>query len=127
MADPLREAGMEPEFADRDHLVLMLTPELGADALERIGQVLCSIPPRDAISEAPPVFRPARRSLSIREAMLAPSERLPVADCIGRILAVPTVGCPPAVPIVMCGERIDAAAVKAFRYYGVAGCAVVVE
>ena len=125
MADLLREAGMEPEFADRDHLVLMLTPELGADALERIGQVLCSIPPRDAISEGPPVFRPARRSLSIREAMLSPSERLPVADCIGRILAVPTVGCPPAVPILVCGEEIDEHAIECFRYYGMTECCVV--
>ena len=125
MADLLREAGMEPEFADRDHLVLMLTPELGADALERIGQVLCSIPPREAISEAPPVFLPARRSLSIREAMLSPSERLPVADCIGRILAVPTVGCPPAVPILVCGEEIDEHAIECFRYYGMTECCVV--
>ncbi len=125
MADLLREAGMEPEFADRDHLVLMLTPELGADGLERIGQVLCSIPPREAISEAPPVFRPARRSLSIREAMLSPSERLPVADCIGRILAVPTVGCPPAVPILVCGEEIDEHAIECFRYYGLTECCVV--
>ncbi|MBQ7230756.1 MAG: PLP-dependent transferase [Oscillospiraceae bacterium] len=125
MADLLREAGMEPEFADRDHLVLMLTPELGADALEHIGQVLCSIPPREAISEAPPVFRPARRSLSIREALLSPSEHLPVADCIGRILAVPTVGCPPAVPILLCGEVVDAHTVESFCYYGISECCVV--
>ena len=125
LADLLREAGMEPEFADRDHLVLMLTPELGTDSLERIAQTLCAIPPHASIIEAPPVFRPARRSLSIREAMLSPSELLPVEDCIGRILAVPTVGCPPAVPILVCGEVVDAHAVECFRYYGLTECCVV--
>ena len=125
LADLLRAAGIEPEFADRDHLVLMLTPELGIDALERIARTLSAIPPQEAIIEAHPVFRPARRSLSIREAMLSPSEFLPVADCIGRILAVPTVGCPPAVPILLCGEVVDAHAAECFRYYGITECCVV--
>ena len=125
LADLLREAGMEPEFADRDHLVLMLTPELGKAALDRLRQVLCSLPPREAVTECAPSFSPGKRVLSIREAMLSPSERLPVADCIGRILAVPTVGCPPAVPILLCGEVVDAHAVECFRYYRISECCVV--
>ncbi|MBQ7713880.1 MAG: amino acid decarboxylase, partial [Oscillospiraceae bacterium] len=59
------------------------------------------------------------RVLSPREAMLAPTETLPVARALGRVLASPCVSCPPAVPILVCGERIDGAAVAAFRYYGV--------
>ncbi len=125
LADLLRKAGMEPEFADRDHLVLMLTPELGKAALDRLGQVLCSLPPREAVTECAPSFSPGKRVLPIREAMLSPSELLPVADCIGRILAVPTVGCPPAVPILVCGEVVDAHAVECFRYYGISECCVV--
>ncbi len=125
LADRLREYGMEPEFADRDHLVLMLTPELGADVLDRIGQVLCSIPPREALKEPAPAFSPARQVLSIREAMLSPSVLLPAEACIGRILAVPTVGCPPAVPILVCGEEIDAHALACFRYYDIECCCVV--
>jgi len=42
-------------------------------------------------------------------------------------LAAATVGCPPAVPIVVCGERIDDAAVECFRYYGIECCLVVRE
>ena len=125
LADLLREAGMEPEFADRDHLVLMLTPALGADALDRIGQALCRISRRDPIRESSPVYAPARQVMSIREAMLSPSETLPVEQCAGRILAVPTVGCPPAVPILVCGEEIDAHAIDCFRYYGIETCCVV--
>ena len=125
LADRLREEGMEPEFADRDHLVLMLTPELGMAALDQIGQVLCRIPARESIRESAPAFSPARQILSIREAMLSPAEMLPVEQCIGRVLAVPTVGCPPAVPILVCGEQIDEHAVACFRYYGIESCCVV--
>ena len=57
--------------------------------------------------------------------MLADSEILPVARCLDRILAVPTVGCPPAVPILVCGERIDAHALDCFAYYRIETCCVV--
>ena len=59
--------------------------------------------------------------------MLAPSEMLPVEDALGRVLASPSVSCPPAVPILVCGERVDESAVAAFRYYGVDHVAVVRE
>ena len=53
-----------------------------------------------------------------REAMLAPFETLPREQALGRVLAAPTVSCPPAVPILVCGERIDAQALALFAYYG---------
>ena len=51
--------------------------------------------------------------------MLAPCRRIPAGQSLGRVLARPGVGCPPAVPILMPGERIDEAALEAFRRYGV--------
>ena len=56
---------------------------------------------------------------SIREAMLAPAVSIPARESLGRVLARPGVSCPPAVPILMPGERIDAAAVAAFAKYGI--------
>ena len=125
LADILRAAGIEPEFADRDHLVLMLTPQLSEDDLKEIGEVLCRIPRLLPVEETAPAYAPARQVLSIREAMFSPSEVLPVELCAGRVLAVPTVGCPPAVPILVCGELIDDHAIATFRYYGIETCCVI--
>ena len=125
LADFLRLEGMEPEFADRDYLVLMLTPALADEALERIGQALRQITRHEPVRESAPIYAPARQVLSIREAMLSPAESLPIGQCGGRILAVPTVGCPPAVPILVCGEEIDSHAMGCFRYYGIENCCVV--
>jgi arginine/lysine/ornithine decarboxylase len=61
----------------------------------------------------------------VREALLSPSEVLPVDECIGRIAAAATVGCPPAVPIVVSGEKIDESAAECFKYYGIETCAVI--
>lgn len=127
MAAFLREHHMEPEFADPEYLVLMLTPELGSEGLHRIRDVLCRLPKREAIPGHAPKLVPGEQRLSIREALLSDSEILPIEGSVGRILAVPTVGCPPAVPILMCGETITEHAIVCFRYYGISECCVVKE
>ena len=125
LAALLRQQKIEPEFSDPDYLVLMLSAETDAKTLALLEQVLCRIPRQPPITEACPAFAPGRQVMPIREAVLACSELLPVEQCLGRILAVPTVGCPPAVPILVCGEQIDAHAIECFAYYGIDRCFVV--
>lgn len=125
LAEFLRQLKIEPEFADPDHVVLMLSAETGEETLAHLEQALCRIPPQPPIADACPAFAPGVQVMTIREAVLACSESLPVAQCHGRILAVPTVGCPPAVPILVCGERIDTHAIACFAYYGIDHCFVI--
>ena len=127
IAAHLRENGMEPEFADEDYLVLMLTPELPVGSLLRLEKVLRDLPRKEAIRAAAPRFLPGEQVLSIRTAMLSDHETLPADQCLGRILAVPTVGCPPAVPVLVCGEKITEHAIDCLTYYGIETCCVVKE
>ena len=124
LAKMLLKRGIVCEFSDPDFLVLMLTPENTRAELERLTQTLLSIPAKAPILEQPPRFRPGRRVCSPREAMLSPMETVPVAESEGRVLAAATVGCPPAVPIVVSGEAIDEHAMECFRYYGITHCSV---
>ena len=123
----LRERGIECEFADPDYTVLMLTPEVGEDGLERLVSALLSVERREAILTLPPRMPRPERALPPREALLSPTEEIDAERSVGRILANPTVACPPAVPVVVCGERIDEAALWCFRYYGITRCRVVKE
>lgn len=123
----LLEQNIVCEFADPDYLVVMFTPEVGLDGLKKLEEALLSIPKRTALQEQPPCFHKAVQVMSVRQAVLSPSETLPMEQCEGRTLAAVTVGCPPAVPILVCGERIDAYAMECFRYYGIECCAVVQE
>ena len=127
LAELLRERDMECEFADPDFLVLMLTPEMGEAGLARLEAALLAIEKRPPRLDTPPVFRPQERVMTIREAAFAPSEVVPACRCVGRVLAAATVGCPPAVPIVICGERMDEHAAVCFDYYSISTCAVVKE
>lgn len=124
LASALEAAGIYPEFADPDYLVLMLTPDSSA-SLDRIAEALLAIPSRAAIAVAPPAPSRLIRAMSAREALLAATETVPTSGAEGRILATASVGCPPAIPIAISGERIDEATCRAFEYYGITALSVV--
>ena len=125
LARILRDEGIETEFADPDYLVLMPTPELGKGGLIRLTQVLLSVKKAESIKEKAPLPRLTKKAMSPKEAMMSPSEEIPVEKSMGRVLASPGVSCPPAVPILICGEVIDENAVESFKYYGIKNISVV--
>ena len=119
LADILREHNIEPEFSDPDYLVLMLSTDTSDSAIESLEEALLSISRRPAIQDKAPTPRPGIMGMSIRDALFALSETIPVSEAKGRILAEPGVTCPPAVPIAVCGELIDDNAIACFKYYGI--------
>ena len=106
---------------------MMLTPDLGDEALEKIRKCLKAIPRRSAICETAPRTCMLEAVLSVRDAMLASRERISLDLAVGRILAAANVGCPPAVPIAVCGERLTDEVINAMRYYGIDEVDVVIE
>ena len=125
LAAHLAQKGLFCEFCDRDHLVLMVTPETGAEGLARLETELLLTERKAPVLETPPAFGLAKRAMSVRQATLSANETLEIRGCKGRVLASPSVGCPPAVPILVCGEIIDDTALQAFSYYGIGHCTVV--
>ena len=107
------------EFADDDHIVMMLPVEFSSALPEKIINAFTGITRRDTISAAPPLFTLPERILSPHDALFCTSEEISISRAEGRIMADPCVSCPPAIPIVIYGERIDASAVEAMKYYGI--------
>lgn len=121
----LLENKIVPEFSDPDYTVFMLTPENGEESLLILKNVLFSIPRKTEITERMPCFSVCEKVITPREAVLGESEIIPASQSAGRVLAAASVGCPPAVPIVVCGEKINEEAVKIFKYYGIGECSVI--
>jgi arginine/lysine/ornithine decarboxylase len=126
-ADLLKKKDIVCEFADPDFVVLMLTPEVEEAGLRQIEDALYGIEKRAPIKTKPPTPWMPERVIPIRQAMLSPCEAVTVDASFGRVLATANVSCPPAVPILVCGEKIDAKARDAFRYYGIESCFAVIE
>lgn len=125
VAEILGKQGIICEFSDPDYVVMMLTPELGAESLKRLETALETIDSKIPITEEPPKVSEMVKKLSIRQALFSVSEELPVNRCVGRILANASITCPPAIPILICGEEMTLDAVKAMEYYGILTCRVV--
>lgn len=125
LAEYLKVKNIICEFYDRDFIVMMFTPEIDDKGFAQINEALCSLSKKREIGEvAAKVGRP-ERVMTVREAIMSPSVEIDVSEAVGRILASATVSCPPAIPVVVCGERIDECAVECFRYYGIKRCRVV--
>ena len=119
MAERLSSLGIVAEFADRDNLVLMLTPENNDSEIEELENALLSFDRRNRVEEQPPKVQAPSAVMGIREAVFKDKERLSVGDAIGRVVSSLAVSCPPAVPIVVSGELLTKEMAKALEYYGV--------
>ena len=126
-ASILRDRGIECEFSDPDYTVLMLSPENSDEEIGAVERVLFSIPKREEIQSKAPVFSPPFAVMSTRKAMLSPSCECEVKKAEGKVLSQPSVSCPPAIPVLVCGERIDAEAIRVFEYYGIEKCRIVIQ
>ena len=125
IADILAGENIVCEFADPDYIVFMFSTMTKAGDTERLCEALLSIPKKDAIEEKAPTIEVPEAVMTVREAVFSPSVVLPVDRCEGRILASENVSCPPAIPIVVCGERIDKSAIEMLKYYGITECRVI--
>ncbi len=125
LAAYLEQNGVFVEYADAYHVVLLCSAantDGDFDILEELLERFA--PTRSGAAEKYELPRP-ETVCGIREAALAPQEIVPVEESIGRICAAVKVPCPPAVPIVLSGERIDEACIRVCRAYGITEISVV--
>ena len=122
----LMTQGVQYEYADLDHLILLCSPATPLADLDRLEQVLRSAPFPNTPIPTETIRLPKPPSLlSMRTAAFAASEFVPIEDAVGRICAMTQPPCPPAVPPVICGERIDEHTIVLLRKYEISKIAVV--
>ena len=134
LAERLRSFQIECEYADPRYVVLMFTPEnpprdherLTAAVLEIINGISAPASPLEQLAdEFVELKYQLQNRCTIRQAVFAPQEILPAKQAVGRVCAMPTVSCPPAIPIVVSGEVITPAAVELMKHYGVEEVSVI--
>ena len=127
LAEHLHLLGIECEFSDEDYLVLMLTPENSERDFSLLLKTIKDAPRVASVRREPPALTKNReRVMSLREAVLSSSEVVIASDSVGRVCAELTVACPPAVPVVISGEKITKEDAALFEYYGINKVKVIV-
>ena len=134
LAEKLRAAKIECEYADPRYLVLMFTPDNPPQDFERLSAAVLRIAeelagpvtlPEETAGEFAELERGLHCCCTIRQAVFTPQEQLPAEQAVGRICAMPTVSCPPAIPIVVSGEQITPAAAAWMKRYHVEKVSVI--
>ncbi len=125
LAKLLEQDNIICEFADPDFVVMMFSSNTGKKELKLLEKALTSIPRKDKVKSVSPQLEEPKRVMPIRRAMLSESEKVSVNDAKGRILADLSINCPPAVPVLVCGEEVSESAIECFEYYGIEECLVV--
>lgn len=130
-ADGLRP--VEVEYADNDVVVLMPSTETTDEEWAMLRQRLREIPEEVCISEETCENEKKRwrlrptRAMTVREAAMLPYEVVPLEKAQGRIAHMMPCSCPPCVPIVVCGEKIEADEITSLAHFGYSVCKVVVS
>ncbi|MCH5348454.1 MAG: aminotransferase class I/II-fold pyridoxal phosphate-dependent enzyme [Oscillospiraceae bacterium] len=120
LADQLRDGGIEPEYADAAHVVMMFSPSNTEEDLSKAEAALRNVRmPRIFIE--PPLFEASgpERAMSPRKAFFSDSESIPTERSLGRIAAESVTVCPPCVPAVAAGEIIDENVIKILKMYSI--------
>lgn len=115
LAQRLRLQHIECEYADPEYLVCMATPENTEADYQKIIDALGKNELRYDETKALGKWN-CQKAISIRSAVFAAHEEIPVSDALGRICGSPTVSCPPAIPVVISGEVINGDALAILKY-----------
>lgn len=127
LAAHLRLHGIEPEMTSPDYALLMTTAgtrDSHVDALLAAVRDLPAFDSDDPGRRAPIVPALPVPALDPWTAADGPSEMVPESEAEGRIAADFLTPYPPGIPLVVPGERIDAAVLAAMNRYRERGCAV---
>ena len=114
----LGDKGLTCEMHTPEYVVCLLSPSLDEDALPALYAALAALPELPAL--APFTLTACRPAVAmpVYQAAWAPCERIPLDLALGRVVADNALRCPPAVPIVVPGEIVDADVLCALRQTG---------
>ncbi len=125
LAEYLNRHGIVVEYADPYYVVLLFSHANTEEDFRRLSEALELFIPQQLPRKIRYQLPHPETVCGIREAALAPQETIPVEESFGRICAAVKVPCPPAVPIVLSGERVDQNCIAVCEGYGIAEISVI--
>lgn len=131
IARELERFQIECEYADKEYVVLMVSPQNEKKDWKRLenwaSQSCLTLAGKAPLPQKDQVLCEGIREMTIRQAVFQRSEQVSTREALGRICAVETIACPPAIPIAVCGERINEKMIQEFLKYDIEEIRVVRE
>ncbi len=123
IAEALRSKKIEVEFCDKDYIVFMFSLQITFEKINMLKNALIDIFNNRKLylkqHQEDLKIEKGEGVLSIKNAMFSLQEKISIKDAENRICANLSVACPPAIPIVISGEKITKEHIKLFEYYDI--------
>lgn len=109
---------VEPEFCDGENAVFICTPFNSDTDFERLEAAVGSLCGNGSNKKPERISLPECVAMP-REAVFSETKRVAVKNSLGLVSAESACPCPPGVPVVMPGERIDENVISSLCRYGI--------
>ncbi len=115
----LRQSEIEPEMVDVGFAVFMSSPWNRREDFERLEKFIKTLPKRTPLPiKIFDMVRP-KSIKSLHDAVFAPLVEVPLENAVGKVAGSIISPCPPGMPLVIPGERIDENLMCYLKNYGI--------
>lgn len=119
ISEVLRKQGIEAEFADHSHVVLIATPMNTEEDFQKLGDAVKNIVPLTNKITKKSFFNIPRIAVPLHKAIFEEKYRIRSEDAYGKVSAQTVCPCPPGIPILVPGEVIDRPEIENLLRYGI--------
>lgn len=119
MLNLMVEFKLMPEFIDESYCVLIPTINNSERDWERLHDFFSKISVGNKKIDRKFEYSVLERVLTLREAVMAVSERVNLEQAEGRVAVAVYTPCPPGIPLVVPGERLDKSSVELIKKFGI--------
>lgn len=120
----LRGCRIEPEYISGTSCVLMATDQNRPEDFEWLTHALEAFAPREKVEPKTIDLPHPQQAVRLREAAFSTQFTVDVENSVGKIAAGEVSPCPPGIPVVMCGERIDEQTAQVLKAFGIRAVSV---
>ncbi len=119
--DYLYKFKIEPEFCDENYVVLIPSPYNTRQDWQRLKKAVCSLKQYDKCKNFKNFgnLKLPQKVKTLRNALMLPNKMVDLEQSKGKIAAQIVCPCPPGVPVVMPGEKIENLTIEALKNYGI--------
>ena len=121
----IRAKGIECEMADENNVILLFSAQTNIGDCERAETNILLVPMRPPKEHIKFPHIHAKQELPMWEAMFMPCEEVSVEHAAERVCAAVKAPCPPGIPLVFPGERIDHETADILKMHNVSSVLVV--
>lgn len=126
IAEIFRKQKIEPEFISNMYIVFLISPFNSDEDISKLSNSILSLKPKPFIKSKVFSMSAPEKVLSPNSSIFSTSKFLPIESSLNHIVADTIVTCPPGIPLIMPGEKINNFVIEHLKNSGIKRIKVII-